>query len=346
MDDSDDELIDATDDRIEAAETAVVRVVTVPPALAGTRLDRTLAALIADDGGAPLSRSRLKALLDQGLIHDGVRTLTDASSRVKPGQELTVTVPPAVAALPRPQAIPLTIIFEDHDLLVLDKPAGLVVHPAAGNPDGTLVNALLAYCGDRLSGIGGVRRPGIVHRLDKDTSGLMVVAKTDRAHAGLSAQFADHSLARTYVAVVWGIPQPAQGRIEGNIGRSPANRQKMALLRFGGKPAVTNYTVLRRYAKTAALIECRLETGRTHQIRVHLTAQGHPLIGDPLYGRVGDDRQTAIPLALRARVVGFARQALHAQALRFTHPVTAESMIFSTKLPHDFSQLVSTLELI
>jgi len=231
----------------------------------GERLDKLLAGGL--DG---LSRSRIRALIDQGRVLLDGRTITDASLRVKPGQTFDVFVPEPEPALPQPQDIPLNVEFEDDDLLVIDKPAGLVVHPAAGNADGTLVNALLWYCGERLSGIGGVRRPGIVHRLDKETSGLMVVAKNDLAHGGLAAQFADRTLSRTYQAVVAGTPCPAKGEITGNIGRSSADRKKMAIV-SGGKPALTRYRTLRTFGTAAALVECTLATGRTHQIRVHMT---------------------------------------------------------------------------
>ncbi|MBP2302212.1 RluA family pseudouridine synthase [Azospirillum picis] len=317
----------------------------IPDTAAGDRLDKALAAGLPD-----LSRSRLRALLDQGCVRCDGRTITDASVRVKPGQIYEVRVPAAEPAEPRAQDIPLDVVFEDADVLVIDKPAGLVVHPAAGNPDGTLVNALLAHCGDSLSGIGGVRRPGIVHRLDKDTSGLMVVAKNDRAHHGLTEQFADRTLSRTYLALVWGVPNPAQGRIEGNIGRSSADRKKMAVVTGGGKPAATRYRVLQRFGQAAALVECVLETGRTHQIRVHLTHAGHPLVGDPLYGRGRSGRPggkfaSLLPEPARGPLVGFPRQALHAAALTFRHPGTGEIVTFHSPIPADIHELIVTLEM-
>jgi 23S rRNA pseudouridine1911/1915/1917 synthase len=243
-----------------------------------------------------------------------------------------------MAAIPQPQEIPLTILFEDAEMLVIDKPAGLVVHPGAGNPDHTLVNALLAYCGDQLSGIGGVRRPGIVHRLDKDTSGLMVVAKTDRAHASLSAQLQARTLKRIYNAVVWGRPMPMNGKVEGDIGRSPTNRKRMALVTHGGRPAVTHYRTIGPL-KGASLIECRLETGRTHQIRVHMASLGNPLVGDPVYGlkRLPKDAAT------EART--FPRQALHATQISFLHPVSRTEMCYISSVPDDMGALIAALKI-
>ncbi|WP_372400163.1 RluA family pseudouridine synthase [Azospirillum sp. HJ39] len=317
---------------------------TVPAPAAGLRLDKALAAGLPD-----LSRSRVQALLEQGCVRGDGRTITDASLRVKPGQTFVLQVPEAEAAEPQPQDIPLTVVYEDADVLVIDKPAGLVVHPAAGNADGTLVNALLAHCGDSLSGIGGVRRPGIVHRLDKDTSGLMVVAKHDRAHHGLTEQFADRTLSRTYLALVWGVPNPRQGRIEGNIGRSSADRKKMAVVTGGGKPAATRYRVVKSFGMAASLVECVLETGRTHQIRVHLTHIGHPLVGDPLYGRGRSGRPggkfaSLLPEPARTSLAGFPRQALHAAALTFRHPVNGEIVAFRSSIPADIHELIVTLE--
>lgn len=316
----------------------------------GDRLDRALADALAGAGdlGAGLSRSRLKSLIEQGCVAVGGQTIVDASHRVKPGRTLSVTiqVPAATAAQPQPQDIPLNILYEDEDLLVLDKPAGLVVHPAAGNHDGTLVNALLHHCGDRLSGIGGVRRPGIVHRLDKDTSGLMVVAKTDRAHQGLSAQFADRTLSRTYIAVIWGMPAVREGELEANIGRHPHDRKRMAVVEKGGKPAITLYRVLKTLRLHAALVECKLMTGRTHQIRVHMTEMGHPLIGDPLYGKVRPARLKNMRPEAREAALAFPRQALHAVGLEFIHPVTGDHMEFESPLPCDIQHLIAELEAI
>ncbi len=300
-------------------------------AVLGQRLDRALA-----DAAPGLSRVRIQALLAEGQVtRDGV-VVTDASARAKPGQRIGIVVPPPVAAYPQPQDIPLNIVFEDAEMLVIDKAAGLVVHPGAGNPDGTLVNALLFYCGDRLSGIGGVRRPGIVHRLDKDTSGLMVVAKTDRAHISLSAQLQSRTLKRIYTAVVWGKPAPATGRIEGNIGRSPNDRKRMALVPHGGRSAVTHYRTLKSF-RTASVVECRLETGRTHQIRVHMAHLGNPLVGDPVYGMKRPPKDA--PAFART----FPRQALHATQVTFLHPLTNEEMCYRSPVSNDIAALIATL---
>jgi 23S rRNA pseudouridine1911/1915/1917 synthase len=345
---------DEDDEPGAGADAPLARVdLAVPPELAGERLDKALAALARTLAGTlpeaeGLSRSRLKALMERGLVSLDGRPATDASLRVRAGQAVAIAVPAAEPAIPEPEAIPLAVVHEDEDVLVIDKPAGMVVHPAAGSPRGTLVNALLAYCGDRLSGIGGVRRPGIVHRLDKDTSGLIVVAKNDLAHAGLTAQFQDRSLSRTYLAVTLGLPSPARGTVDAPIGRSPVDRKKMAVV-AGGRPAVTHYRVLRGFGPLAALVECRLETGRTHQIRVHLAHAGHPLLGDPLYagGRAARGalaKLRALPEPLRSAVVGFPRQALHAAQLRFRHPRTAEEMTFTSGLPLDFRALIGSLE--
>ena len=309
---------------------------------AGGRLDRLLA-----DRLPQYSRSRLKALIEGGRVSCGGATISEPSYRVKPGQSFAVAVPAPVAAVPLPEPIALDIVFEDDHLLVIDKPAGLVVHPAPGNAEGTLVNALLAHCGDSLSGIGGVRRPGIIHRLDKDTSGLMVVAKTDMAHADLSAQFAGRTVARAYAALVWGVPRPGRGEIAGNIGRSPNNRKKMAVVTRGGRPALTRYRVIRAFGTAASLLECRLATGRTHQIRVHLTHRGHAVIGDATYGGgTGRARRTQLPPPVAAAIARLGRQALHARLLGFRHPASAGMLEFESNLPLDMNKIIDCLETI
>jgi 23S rRNA pseudouridine1911/1915/1917 synthase len=320
--------------------TSGIRRVTAEPGDAGQRLDRLLAMRLAE-----LSRTRLKHLVEDGRVSLDGAAVTDPSLRVRAGQSFILALPEAVADTPVPQAMDLAILYEDAHLLVLDKPAGLVVHPAPGNPDRTLVNALLAHCGESLAGIGGVKRPGIVHRLDKDTSGLMVVAKDAAAQAKLSADFAARRVTRAYAAVVWGVPQPRAGEIAGRIGRSPRNRQKMAVLRSGGKAAVTRYRVLRAFKDVAALVECRLATGRTHQIRVHMTESGHPLIGDATYGdRRSLGRVRALPSEVRERLIGFPRQALHAMLIGFYHPVSGEYVEFSSPFPNDIGELIKLLE--
>jgi 23S rRNA pseudouridine1911/1915/1917 synthase len=315
----------------------------IPGTLAAERLDRALAVLLPD-----LSRSRLKALIEAGTVRlEAGATIGEPSRKVKTGEAYTVSLPPAAPAIPEAQAIPLVVLFEDDDLIVVDKPAGLVVHPAPGNPDRTLVNALLAHCGASLSGIGGVRRPGIVHRLDKDTSGVMVVAKNDAAHRGLAAQFAVHSIERTYLAATYGAPMPRQGLIEGNIGRHSRDRKRMTVVVRGGKPAATRYRVLETFGPAvqpiAALVECRLLTGRTHQVRVHLTSRGNPLLGDPVYSRarLSGDRRSLAPLARALN-----RQALHAVRLGFEHPSTGEKLSFEGEIPSDLKELIAELRAI
>jgi len=316
--------------------------VSVSDAQAGQRLDRVLTESLE-----AFSRSRLKGLIESGQVTRNDEVCRQPALKVSVGDQLVVTIPAAVDAVPLGQAMDLRILFEDSHLLVLDKPAGLVVHPAPGNPDGTLVNALIAHCGDGLTGIGGVKRPGIVHRLDKDTSGVMVAAKTAEAHAALVTQFSDRTVDRAYRALVWGRPMPPIGEIEGPIGRHPKNRKKMAVMTRGGKAALTRYRSLESYGDgLATLIECKLETGRTHQIRVHLTHRKHPLIGDPAYGRPGGRR--ALPKALdsdeTAILTEFPRQALHAFRLGFTHPDTGQHIDFETEMPDDMLKLKSFLE--
>ena len=316
--------------------------VSVSDAQAGQRLDRVLTESLE-----AFSRSRLKGLIESGQVTRNDEVCRQPALKVSVGDQLVVTIPAAVDAVPLGQAMDLRILFEDSHLLVLDKPAGLVVHPAPGNPDGTLVNALIAHCGDGLTGIGGVKRPGIVHRLDKDTSGVMVAAKTAEAHAALVTQFSDRTVDRAYRALVWGRPIPPIGEIEGPIGRHPKNRKKMAVVTRGGKAALTRYRSLESYGDgLATLIECKLETGRTHQIRVHLTHRKHPLIGDPAYGRPGGRR--ALPKALdsdeTAILTEFPRQALHAFRLGFTHPDTGQHIDFETEMPDDMLKLKSFLE--
>jgi len=314
--------------------------VTAGEADAGERLDRLLSRRLPS-----LSRSRLKALIEGGKVVSAAGAVTAPAHRVRAGEAFTLEVPASVPAKPVGQAIALDIVHEDADLIVIDKPAGLVVHPAPGNPDRTLVNALIAHCGEALTGIGGVRRPGIVHRLDKDTSGLMVVAKTAAAHSALVAQFAERSIERAYAALVWGVPLPTAGEIAGNIGRSPANRKKMAVLARGGRPAATRYRVQQAFGDgLASLVECRLLTGRTHQIRVHLSARGHPVIGDPLYGRSPARRLAGLPAPLTTLLRDLGRQALHAKALGFTHPTTGERVKFSSQLPRKIMRLKTCLE--
>ena len=297
----------------------------------GLRLDKALAE------ASGLSRERVKALLGDGRISLSGKPVDQASFKPAKGTPFSIRVPEAAPADAQAQDIPLQIVFEDEHLIVVDKPVGLVVHPAAGNLDGTLVNALLHHCRGQLSGIGGVARPGIVHRIDKDTSGLLVVAKTDAAHEGLAKQFADHSIIRAYRAIVAGHPAPPAGTVRGAIARSPTNRKKMALVEDGrGKHAVTHYKTLERL-HGAALVECRLETGRTHQVRVHMASIGHALLGDPVYGR-SPPRLRPILTSL-----GFQRQALHAAELGFIHPVTGKTVRFSSELPADMVTLIGEL---
>ena len=307
--------------------------ITLPATAAGQRLDKALAEAV------PLySRERLKNLVQGGRLSGPAGVIWDPATKMKGGEALTLDVPEARPSDTVAQDIPLAIVHEDDHLLVVDKPAGLVVHPAAGNYDGTMVNALLHHCAGRLSGIGGVARPGIVHRIDKDTSGLLVVAKTDKAHEGLAAQFARHDVDRRYTAVVGGVPVPPAGRIEGALARSTTNRQKMAIVKDGrGKHAITHFRTVAAF-DGAAQVECRLETGRTHQIRVHMASIGHALLGDAVYGR------TPGKLAPLLKDLAFERQALHAATLGFVHPVTQEKLCFESPLPADMVALIGRLD--
>ena len=299
---------------------------------AGWRLDRALAAAVPT-----LSRERLKSLIRTGAVEAGGKPVRDPATKVRGEEAFRVAVPEPERAHNEAQAIPLTVVFEDEHLLVVDKPAGLVVHPAAGNLDGTLVNALLHRCGGSLSGIGGVARPGIVHRIDKDTSGLLVVAKTDVAHEGLARQFAAHSIDRRYLAIVDGVPKAGNGTVDAALARSAVNRKKIAIVEGRrGKRALTHWRRL-NVLRGSALVECRLETGRTHQIRVHMASIGHPLLGDPVYGRSGKTHGKLL------KELGFHRQALHAAELGFTHPVTRHRLSFSSAMPPDMQELFNAL---
>ena len=323
------------DDEEEIAlEDLGIRVVEVVEP--GGRLDKVLADLVAE-----LSRGRIQALMAAGLVKRAGKPLTDASAKAQAGL-YEISIPPPVAAEPQPENIPLTVLYEDQHLIVIDKPAGMAAHPGPGTESGTLVNALLHHCGSSLPGIGGVLRPGIVHRLDKDTSGVMVAAKSDAAHAGLSALFATHDIERAYIAFTRGAPAPLKGTIQTQIGRSSHDRKKMAVLKSGGREAITHYAVEQAFGgakPVAARVRCVLETGRTHQIRVHLASKGSPCLGDPVYG-------SGAPVnAVRAIIeeAGLARQALHAAVLGFVHPVTGERLRFETPLPPDMAALEAGL---
>jgi 23S rRNA pseudouridine1911/1915/1917 synthase len=309
------------------------------------RLDRVLAQAFPD-----ISRSRFQSLIADGQVTVEGQPVTAARHRLLPGHRIRVTIPPAAAPEPRGEKIPLAVVYEDAAVIVIDKPAGLVVHPGAGNETGTLVNALIAHCGDSLSGVGGVKRPGIVHRIDKDTSGLLVVAKTDAAHQALSRQFAAHGrdgkLTRTYLALVWGVPERSHGTISANLARSPNNRQKIAVSRAAAaREAVTHYDVLERFGEppVASLVQCRLETGRTHQIRVHMAHIGHPLLGDRIYGAGFRSAVTRLPAPARDALKSLNRQALHASTLGFEHPTTGQHLNFESGLPHDIDNLLRAL---
>ncbi|MGB6231313.1 MAG: RluA family pseudouridine synthase [Litorimonas sp.] len=331
---------------------------TAEDADAGQRLDKWLSSW------TELSRARIKALVEDGAVRANGDIVGKVTTKIVAGREYAVNVPPPVDDTPTPEDIPLSILFEDEHLIVIDKPSGLTVHPAPGSRSGTLVNALLFHCADTLSGIGGVMRPGIVHRLDKDTSGVMVVAKHDKAHQGLARQFAKHSIERAYICLVRGRPNPRSGRVETRLARAPHDRKKQAVVRGTdknieasdhGRHAVTHYATLRGFGQqknasvgtpVVAEVECRLETGRTHQIRVHMAHLGYPLLGDPLYGnqRAFLSDKSEVEERVRNAVAAFKRQALHARLLGFTHPVTKAEMSFETPPPADYAALVSALE--
>jgi 23S rRNA pseudouridine1911/1915/1917 synthase len=329
-------------------------VFTVAAAEAGTRLDRFLAGNVAA-AGETLSRTRLQTLIGAGRVAVDAAAATDAGGKVREGQRISLDIPAALPAEPQGESLPLAVVYEDEHLIVIDKPAGLVVHPAAGHPAGTLVNALIAHCGESLSGIGGVRRPGIVHRLDKNTSGLLVAAKSDAAHSGLTALFADHGhslpLRREYLAFLWAAPDRAAGAVDAPLGRHATSRQKQAVVRAErGRWAVTHWRRLESFgsdrdgAPLASLVACRLETGRTHQIRVHMAHIGHPVLGDPVYATGFKTKAAALPAGPREAVESLGRQALHAAILGFTHPVTGHELCFESPLPVDLAHLHAHLK--
>lgn len=305
----------------------------------GLRIDKFLALSFPE-----MSRSQIQRLIKSGNVSCDDDIIVDNSFKVRLDDSYQVFVPEAVDADPEPENLPIEIVYEDEDLIVVNKPAGMTVHPAPGSPNGTLVNALLYYCRDRLSGIGGVKRPGIVHRIDKDTSGLLVVAKNDMAHRHLSEQFFEHTIERTYFALVYGLPNPLNGRVEANLGRSPYDRKKMAVLQNGGKRAVTNYKTIENFKNFAALVQCNLETGRTHQIRVHMASLGCNLIGDQLYVKSKKTNIKGVDESIKRYVNSFPRQALHATTLGFKHPRSNEFVSFSSEFPEDFLQLLTSLK--
>ncbi len=304
-----------------------------------TRLDKFLSTL----PDLKLSRSHIQRLIKTGCVTLEENEIVDCSYKVKEGDSFQIEIPPLTEAEPKPQNIPLDIVYEDEYLIVINKPSGMTVHPAPGAYDKTLVNALLYHCKDNLSGIGGVKRPGIVHRIDKETSGLLVVAKNDAAHIGLSEQFFNHSIERTYFAITYSILNPLNGTITGNIARSNFDRKKMALVTNGGKHAITHYKTIKTFNNFSSLVQCNLETGRTHQIRVHLSSKGCSLIGDKVYTK-NHKSTLKIPDSVKSYVNSFPRHALHAATLGFIHPITKEYLRFSSDFPHDFKSLLDTLD--
>lgn len=303
----------------------------------GQRLDKFLVKCFPE-----ISRSQIQKNIEVGNVTCDEIIIGNNAYKIKEGESFTLNIPEAVDANPEPQNIELPILYQDDDIVVVNKPAGMVVHPAPGAWDNTMVNALLFHC-DNLSGIGGVKRPGIVHRIDKETSGILVVAKNDNAHKFLSEQFAEHSIERTYYAVCFGVPNSMTGVVEGDIGRSPYDRKKMAIVKKGGKKAVTHYRVVENFANKASLIKCNLETGRTHQIRVHLSSLGHNLLGDKLYVKSKKFTDKNINEEIKIFANNFPRQALHAKSLGFVHPKTKEKMFFETPIPEDMLQLIEML---
>ncbi len=314
-------------------------VLTIGAEAAGQRIDRVLA-----EATGALSRSRVKTLIDEGRLQRDGQPVAEPAEHARFSATYVLDIPPPIPATPQPQAIPFTVLYEDADLIVLDKPVGLVVHPAPGNYDGTLVNALLAHCGPGFTGIGAEKRPGIVHRLDKDTSGVMVVAKTQLASDALTTAFANRDLDRSYLALAWGVPNPAAGPIEGAIGRDKRDRKRMALVTHGGKAALTHYRTLRAWRMAVSLLECRLATGRTHQIRVHLSSTGHPIVGDPVYLRRIPAAARGLEGPIRGHLLDFPRQALHAASLGFAHPRTGQALRFETPPPADMRELITALD--
>lgn len=337
-----------TDTDVTGTQSGPLDSFTVTSDHAGSRLDKYLAGQLPEH-----SRTRLKALVQEGAVRVDDQVETDPNRKLQCGAQIRIAVPDALPAEPQAEAIPLDIVYEDSDLIVINKPAGLVVHPAAGHASGTLVNALIAHCGESLSGIGGVKRPGIVHRLDKDTTGLLVIAKNDRAHKKLAEQFADHGrtgpLQRSYRAIVWGVPERKYGTIDAAIDRSTKHRDRMTVVRGDkGREAITHYEVIETFkgadgTPVASLIACHLETGRTHQIRVHMTHLGHPLIGDTLYGAGFRTKSSLLPNNMREIVEKFPRQALHAAELGFEHPKSGDEVHFGSEDPKDFAELLAVL---
>ena len=318
-------------------DTNILTSPTITPEQQGQRIDRFLASIFTD-----LSRSQIQRLISEGNLSSDDNIIADNSFKIRSGDTYQLEIPEAEEAIPEPENIPLDITYEDNDLIVINKPAGMTVHPAAGAHHGTLVNALLYHCQGNLSGIGGIKRPGIVHRIDKDTSGLLVVAKNDITHRHLCEQFAEHTIERTYFAIVYSTPSPINGQIVANIGRSPYDRKKMAILTHGGKHAVTNYKTIERFSGVS-LVQCNLETGRTHQIRVHMSSIGCNLVGDQVYEKNKKSNIRFSSPEIKQKILSFPRQALHATTLGFIHPKSKEKMSFFSEFTADFADLLNSL---